>query len=193
MKTLLPSLLVVAVCVMACGSPTANADGSIVIKSGSFTLSNDTQNISNSISLTFDEDASGVFDVEGEWRLGDHVAIGGELLSYSNDWVSNVGTSGDNDTLVLMFNGKRYFGPTKLVQPYIGAGIGIASVDFDGLGGSSSGEDLALQVMGGISVRRGKLGFYSELRWLSSEPEDGAGQDIDVSGTGLFAGLSFQF
>ncbi len=168
------------------------ADSALIVKAGSFELSDDTQGISGGISLMFDEDASGVFAIEYEWGI-DKVVLGGELLGYSNDWDSSAATSGDNDTLAIMFNVKRYFEIHKSIQFYIGGGIGIASVDLEGPSGSATGDDLALQVMTGVTVRAKKVGLYTEVKSFSSEPEDDFGDDIDVSGTGLFGGISFHF
>ena len=168
------------------------ADSALIVKAGSFELSDDTQGISGGISLMFDKDASSVFAIEYEWGI-DEVVLGGELLGYSNDWDSSAATSGDNDTLAIMFNVKRYFEIHKSIQVYIGGGIGIASVDLDGPSGSATGDDLALQVMAGVTVRAKKVGFYTEVKSFSSEPEDDFGDDIDVSGTGLFGGMSFHF
>lgn len=167
------------------------ADSALIIKTGSYTLSDETQGLGGD-TLTFDEDASGVFAIEYEWGI-DKVALGVELLSYRNDWDSSIATSGDNDTLATMLNVKRYFEIGKSIQFYIGGGIGIASVDFDGPGGSASGDDFALQVMAGVTVRAEKIGLYTEVKSFSSEPEDDFGDDIDVSGTGLFGGISFHF
>ncbi len=168
------------------------ADSALIVKAGSFELSDDTQGISGGISLMFDKDASSVFSIEYEWGI-DKVVLGGELLGYSNDWDSSAATSGDNDTLAIMFNVKRYFEIHKSIQFYIGGGIGIASVDFDGPSGSAEGDYLALQVMAGVTVRAKKIGLYTEVKSFSSEPEDDFGDDIDVSGTGLFGGISFHF
>ncbi len=168
------------------------ADSALIVKAGSFELSEDTQGISGGISLMFDKDASSVFAIEYEWGI-DEVVLGGELLGYSNDWDSSAATSGDNDTLAIMFNVKRYFEIHKSIQVYIGGGIGIASVDLDGPSGSATGDDLALQVMAGVTVRAKKVGFYTEVKSFSSEPEDDFGDDIDVSGTGFFGGISFHF
>jgi len=174
-------------------STTANADPvALIIKTGSYTLSDESQRISN-ITLTFEDKADGLFGLELEWRQPTGTAFGLELLRFTNDWRSNVGTRGDNDTLALLFNVKKYFNASKVVRPYIGAGIGVASVDFTGPGGSASGEDLALQAMGGIEFRGQKVGFYTEVKYLSSKPEDDVGANINVSGTGLFAGLSIFF
>ncbi|MEE9597176.1 MAG: outer membrane beta-barrel protein [Acidiferrobacterales bacterium] len=173
-------------------SQPVQADSALIVKAGSFELSDDTQGISGGISLMFDKDASSVFAIEYEWGI-DKVVLGGELLGYSNDWDSSAATSGDNDTLAIMFNVKRYFEIHKSIQFYIGGGIGIASVDFDGPSGSAEGDDLALQVMAGVTVRAKKVGLYTEVKSFSSEPEDDFGDDIDVSGTGLFGGISFHF
>lgn len=164
----------------------------LIVKAGSFKLSDETQAISG-ISLTFDDKASGVFGGELEWRRNDNIAFGAELLLYSNDWRSGLGTVGDNDTLALLVNAKKYFAATKHVLPFIGAGIGFTSADFSGPGGSVSASDLALQAMAGIEFRGEKVGFYTEAKYLTSKPEDDVGANIDVSGVGIFAGVSITF
>lgn len=192
MKPLMSVFLLIVMAATTFLSHPVQADSALIVKAGSFKLSDDTQGISGGISLMFDEDASSVFAIEYEWGI-DKVVLGGELLGYSNDWDSSVATSGDNDTLAIMFNVKRYFEIHKSIEFYIGGGIGIASVDFDGPSGSATGDDLALQVMAGVTVRAKKVGLYTEVKSFSSEPEDEFGDDIDVSGTGLFGGISFHF
>jgi len=192
MKPLMSVFLLIVMAATTFLSHPVQADSALIVKTGSFKLSDDTQGISGGISLMFDEDASSVFAIEYEWGI-DKVVLGGELLGYSNDWDSSVATSGDNDTLAIMFNVKRYFEIHKSIEFYIGGGIGIASVDFDGPSGSATGDDLALQVMAGVTVRAKKVGLYTEVKSFSSEPEDEFGDDIDVSGTGLFGGISFHF
>lgn len=193
MKTLLVSGLVAGAVFGSLGVSPAMADPvALIIKAGSFKLSDESQSISG-ISLTFDDKASGVFGGELEWRTKENVAFGAELLLYSNDWRSGVGTTGDNDTLALMVNAKRYFAVSKNVFPFVGAGVGFASVDFTGPGGSASGSDLAVQAMAGIEFRADKIGFYTEAKYLTSKPEDDFGAEIDVTGVGLFAGLSITF
>jgi opacity protein-like surface antigen len=191
MKLFISAFSLMVMTAMTFLSHPVQADSALIIKAGSFELSDDTQTITGG-SLVFDEDASGVFSIEYEWGI-DKVVLGAELLGYSNDWDSSMATSGDNDTLAIMFNVKRYFEIRKTLLFYVGGGIGVASVDFDGPGGSAQGDDLALQVMAGVSVRAYKIGFYGEVKSFSSEPEDDFGDDIDVSGTGLFGGVSFHF
>lgn len=171
----------------------ARADSSaLILKLGSFTLSDADQRISG-IPLTFEDNSSGEFGGEFEFRRNDGAAFGIEILNYTNDWRSGVGTTGDNNTLALMFNAKRYFYATRSVLPYIGGGIGLASTDFTGPGGSASGDDLAFQILAGIEVRGRQAGLYTEVKHFISKPEDEFGDDIDVSGTGVFVGVSIYF
>lgn len=185
-------LLAGMVCASLTFSAAARADWDLIVKTGAFKLSKDSQTVSG-VGLTFDDSASGVFGIEGQYRLRPDVTLGGELLRYKNDWKSSIGTSGDADTTALMFNIKKYFNTSKKVQPYIGGGIGFASTDLNGPGGTGTGDGLALQAMGGVELRFKKVGFYSELKWLGAKPEDEAGEKIDVSGVGLFAGVAIHF
>jgi hypothetical protein len=53
---------------------------------------------------------------------------------------------------------------------------------------------LARQAIAGIDFRLGeKIGIYTEAKYLTSEPEDDVGDNIDVTGTGFFVGLAVGF
>ena len=189
-KKLIGALLVGALC--AYTLPATAGSVTLILKAGDFRLSEEAQSIED-ISLFLDEETSGVFSAELEWRNNDNVSFGGELLMYGADWSSDFGTGGDLDTLALLFNVKRYFAVSKYVFPFVGAGIGVASLDFDGPGGSASASDLALQAIVGIEFRAEKVGVYIEGKYFTSAPEDDFGDEIDVTGTGVFTGLSFTF
>ncbi|BAU49472.1 hypothetical protein SVA_2924 [Sulfurifustis variabilis] len=186
-------LAALAGAMLAAAAPSTFADGGvIIIKTGTFTLSEESQSISG-ISLAFDDSASGVFGIELEWRMAGGTGLGVELVRYVNDWDPVFG-KGDNDTTALLFNAKKYFAVSPTVQPYVGAGIGFAGVDFEGPGGSASASDLALQAVAGIDFRLGeKFGVYTEAKYLTSEPEDDEGDNVDVTGTGFFLGLTIGF
>ncbi len=197
MKPKLGMLLAVVLCTSMAWASAAQA-WDLILKTGNYTLSDDSQTIFDpffgSFDLAFDDKSDSVFGIEGQWYWQPDTALGIEYLQFSNDWTSTAaGTSGDIDVSAFMFNFKKYFNTKHKVQPYIGAGIGFASLDFNGPGGTASGDDIAFQVVGGVHVRGKKAGFYSELKWFSSQPEDDAGEDIDVGGTGIFAGVSFHF
>jgi opacity protein-like surface antigen len=186
------SILTLAACGLFFGAAVSADSSALILKAGSFTLSDADQRIGG-INLTFEKNSSSELGGEFEWRRSDGAAFGIEILNYNNDWKSGIGTSGDNNTLALMFNAKRYFSATKSVLPFIGGGVGFASTEFSGPGGSASGDDLALQILAGIEVRGKQAGFYTEVKKLVSKPEDEFGDDIDVSGTGVFVGVSIFF
>ncbi len=191
MKPIRGVLFAVVICGSMVLAPAAHA-WDLIVKTGNYTLSDDSQTI-ETIPLRLDDESDSVFGIEGQWFWRPETAFGLEYMQFSNDWSSGVGTSGDIDVSAFLFNLKKYFNTRGKVQPYIGAGIGVASLDFEGPGGSASGDDIAFQVVAGIHVRGKKAGFYTELKALRSQPEDEFGEDIDVGGTGVFAGVSFHF
>ena len=174
-------------------SSAASAETALILKTGQFTLSEDSQEILN-VPRQFDDSSSGVFGAELEWRMESGISLGGELTLYQNDWVtpSNPLSSGEVDTVIVMFNAKKYFAVSDIVHPYVGAGAGVAVTDFSGaITGNSSG--LAIQAVGGIEFRWGKVGLYTELKALSADTEDEGNEEVDVSGNGAFVGLSIFF
>jgi hypothetical protein len=170
------------------------AETAVIIKTGQFTLSKDSQEIFMNIPRQFDDRSSSVIGGELEWRMKDGISLGGEVTLYQNDWVtpSNPLSSGQVDTVIVMFNAKKYFAVSEIVHPYVGAGVGVAVTDFSGaITGNSSG--LAIQAVGGIEFRWDKFGLYTELKALSADTEDDLNEEVDVSGTGVFVGLSIFF
>jgi outer membrane protein W len=181
------------VVVLLCSGPGARAAGEVIIKTGAFRLSESSQQLSDGTNLDFDQNASGVVGVEAGWRSQEGLALTGELLGYRNNWSSDMNISGHVDTGAVFFNIKKYFNAAHKVQPYLGIGLGYAGVDFSSQGEHGYAGDTAYQAMVGLAVRGKTFGFYSELNYLSSKPQDNIGDQIDVSGTGLFAGLLISF
>lgn len=167
------------------------AENVIIPKLGSFSLS-ETQQTTVGVNATYDEDSSGVFAVEYERRLDGGFSFGGEFVSYTNDYTSSSG-SGEADVGVLTFNVKQYFNSSGSFMPFVGAGIGFGVAS---MSGPISGDavDLALQIMGGFEYQfTDTIGIYAEYKVISSEPEDDAGETVDISGSGVFAGLTIHF
>lgn len=188
------ALLGMAVTLGLCTPSIASAaNTALILKTGSFTLSTDRQTIAGQ-SLILDDSASGILGVEFEWRQASGLAYGVELVRHETD-VTSTGTTARStmETFAVLGTVKKYFSPSKAVRPYIGAGIGAASVDFNGNLITGSGGGLGLQAMGGVEFRGQKVGLYTELKYLSAKVEDDANQDADGSGTGIFVGLSIFF
>jgi len=173
--------------------PVAAGSIAFIAKAGTFKVSKDRQIIDGGL-VIIDDSASGVFGLELEWRQTDGIAFGLEYVQYEND-VSTTGSSlrSTMDTVAILGNVKKYFRPTATVNPYIGAGIGAAAIDFNGdlITGSAGG--LAAQMMGGVEFQWEKVGLYTELKYLYAEPEDDFNQKAKGSGTGAFAGIRIAF
>jgi hypothetical protein len=175
---------------------TAGASGvTLIFKVGSFQLASSTQTIVF-LNRNFSS-ANLAYGLEGEWRQESGLAFGLELFGHTQDYTTTASVeSGDVGVNSAFINVKKYFRPGAIVQPYIGAGIGGASTNFSagsggGITGSASG--FAVQGMTGIAFRWQHVGIYTELKYERAEIEDAAGQGVDASGTGLFAGMSVHF
>jgi len=167
----------------------------LIFKIGNFQLASDSQTILGA-SRSFSA-ANMAYGLEGEWRLENGFAFGLELFSHTQDYTTTGSAeSGDMAVTNVFLNAKKYFRPGSLVQPYIGAGLGSASAKFSaGTAGGITGStgSFALQGMAGVVFRWRQVGIYSEFKYERAELEDAAGQSVDASGSGLFAGMSVHF
>ncbi|HEX9812530.1 MAG TPA: outer membrane beta-barrel protein [Burkholderiales bacterium] len=172
----------------------------LMIKPGSFKIDTQSQTlnlVSGTSTLQFDTSSSSVFGLEGEWLVRPDISVGVEVVKFSNKHVDTSVTppppnDGSTDTLAFLVNAKRYFLPASDWQPYVGAGLGSAVVDFAGpVTGSTSG--IALQVMGGVQWRRDQFALRAEYKRLKADTEDNTGQKVDMSGSGFFLGIGFYF
>jgi opacity protein-like surface antigen len=175
----------------------ALAENVINVKVGKFSL-DETQQTPILFPITLEEDSSGALAVEYEWRAETGFAFGGELVLYNNSYTT-AGGSGDADSGVATFNVKNYFNATESFKPFIGGGIGFGVVSLTGTGNHYQGDaaGLALQLMVGAEFRVSKpIGLYAEYKYISSETEDFEGNSnakFDISGSGLFVGVSVHF
>jgi opacity protein-like surface antigen len=170
----------------------------LIFKGGSFSLGSDVQSISADVSgvptpfqTTFGGSAT-AFGLDAEWRTRNGWAFGGEAMVHSHKYTAvslapaSSGT-GDMQVVTVLANAKKYFRPQSIVQPYVGAGIGIAVVNMSGqLEGTTIG--YSIQAMGGVAFRWEHVGIYTEAKFQANKASD-----VDASGSGLFAGMSVQF
>ena len=183
--------------------PTAASGVTLIFKLGSFTLASDSQTLLGS-SRSFSA-ANLAYGVEGEWHFQNGFAIGVELFGHGQEYTTAGATgSGDMTVVNALFNAKKYFRPAAVVQPYVGVGFGSSVSDFSP--GSSSGTSgitgtaggFAVQGMAGVAFRWRHVGIYSEFKYVRAETEatdllTGVKETVDVSGTGLFAGMNVHF
>ena len=165
----------------------------MLLKTGVITLSEESQSLLGT-DLIYDDSASGVLAIEGYYQFDSGFTIGGELLKYSAEFTTVGSNQVHNvDVLAVMGTAKKFFRVGSSLQPYIGAGLGFATTDISGpsFGGNTSG--VAYQLMAGLEYRSDSIGVFGEFKMLSADTEDDGGESVDVSGTGLFAGVAFHF
>lgn len=166
----------------------AEDKNNIVIKAGSFDLSSTNQTIISPV--TFDAKSTSVFAIEYERNFGDDMSWGVEYISYENTF--NSGASSASSSLILA-NFKKYFDASKSIKPFIGVGAGAAIVSLSGSGAGGSAGALGTQLMGGVKFIFKSVDAVLEYKLVSGEPEDAVGTTVDISGSGLFAGIAIKF
>ncbi|MCV3272194.1 outer membrane protein [Roseobacter sinensis] len=133
-------------------------------------------------------------EIEFAYRTGD-----------ATDFSGGAGSGGDLASTSLMINGYYQFATRSAWQPYVGAGLGVATeIDFDIEGGSAAGEYsdsgvFAAQIMAGARYAvSDRVSLYGELRYFtagSPDLETDAGQvlAVDYDTLDLLAGVVFRF
>lgn len=172
------------------GATAEDNPGAIMLKGGNYTLDTTSQTILFT-SATFEEDVESEFSLEYEYRINDKVGLGIEFISFTGNYTA-LSIPGKADHLMIMGNARRYFDLARHVKPFFGAGIGASGVDMSGpIIGNAGG--LALQGLIGIEFPFDRFAAVAEYKYVSAEPEDDAGETVDMSGSGLFAGVLFRF
>ena len=175
-------------------SVTAEEDAkkySVILKTGSYSMSTSSQTIL-ARAVKFDDSASGVFGAEFIWNSNQDVSFGGEVFVHNNDYTAS-GSPGEASASFIMFNARKHFMEGNF-RPFVGAGIGAGSVDLSGsLNGTAGG--LAIQVLAGAEYRvADSVGLYVEYKnMLSADLEDDAGESVDMTGSGVLAGVAIHF
>jgi len=132
-------------------------------------------------------DTGGSFDVGIGSRVSHNLAIEGTFGGHSAD------RGGDEVTVIPLTFGARLILPAPVVEPYVGAGLGIYFADLEEPGIDDS--DTTIGGYGSLGVDawlnpRTALNFEGKYHWI--EPEFG-GVDVDVSGWTLSLGVRVAF
>lgn len=170
----------------------------VTLKTGMLTLSKDTQTLFGT-ARNFDDSAAGIYAIEGYYQFQSGLIIGGEFLAYSTEFTTLGASRHDIDITILFANVKQYFRTDKTIQPFIGGGIGYAVTDTRGpstgssINGNTSG--IAYQLLAGVEYRSTDFSVFGEFKFLSADTESSSTSttNIDVSGSGFFAGATYHF
>jgi len=167
------------------------------VKSGEVTLVDASQTIAGA-EREFNDDASNFLALEFETRArGEDVAVGGEIMRYTNRYRRATLTGGNYEdsmrTFALLATGKFFFGEGRRFEPYLGGGVGVVQLhDYGGpIEGLAGG--LAAKAVVGLQVRGDRFGGRLELFHLQGAADDDKGDEIDASANGVLLGATFFF
>lgn len=186
-----PVLAIVFLMFLSLSCFAADKSNTIAIKAGSYDLSKTNQVVLGSnINLT--EGSDSVFAVEYMRSMSGNYRLGGELISFKNNY-TQLASRGEIDTLYVLFTADKYWQATSWMKPYLGVGVGAVTIDVSGpIAGDAGG--FAFAARAGLDFTlSSNIGLLVEYKYLSGKPDDSNNQDIDVSGSGIFAGLNIYF
>jgi len=133
----------------------------------------------------FDHKFDGGFRVESEWSY----------RKSDDDKYGTAAASGDVKTTALMVNGVYDFDTGTGWAPYLGLGVGMANVNYQGSTLNASGTDGAYQILAGVGVDLGS-GVTLDLGYRYFDPNkvkmDGV-YTSDNSSHDVAVGLRFTF
>ncbi|MEN8170306.1 MAG: outer membrane beta-barrel protein [Pseudomonadota bacterium] len=178
------------VVLMLAAMPVKAADLFLSVKAGMFELKEDTFS-SGAYGTTIIDTASISSGAIGlEWLLRDKWMVGLEIYKMKHDWIAVGGETGDLESRLVVFSGKRLFNTDSVVQPYVGAGIGLVDMDFST--GDIWDNELAsiVHLGGGVIFKFGDVAAYAETRYIEMLSTFA---EYDYTGSGIYAGLRFGF
>ena len=184
-------LAVAVLALLLFSTPSAFAQDALVLSVGTMHLSHNRQTLAGTDSV-LQTGSTGTYGVAWEQRHYNGIAYGAEYLIYNNE-TSNATQTGSVTSRLLMLTLKKYHHPQAHIYPYVGVSAGLVNTSVTGVnGGTSAGP--ALEVNGGVEFEWAhSLGFYTELRGIYAPSGALYGTHVNVSGVGLYAGLSLLF
>lgn len=170
--------------------PAQAADLFLSIKTGTFDLQNDAFSSSVYGPLIIDTQSTSSNAIGLEWLLHDRWMVGFELYKMQHDWRAVSGETGQIDSRMAVFSGKRLFNTDSVVQPYLGAGLGLVYMDFN-TGDSWENEgSVAGHLGGGVLVKFDSVALYVEMRHFENLSTT---SDYEYVGSSMYGGLRFGF
>ncbi|MHB1565619.1 MAG: hypothetical protein ACYCXG_02685 [Acidiferrobacter sp.] len=171
--------------------PVAAAEDALILTVGAFHLSHNQQDLGGTTTRVA-TNAGSDYSIAWELRHYNGIAYGAEYLIFRND-LNQVGRTGTATSQLFMLTLKKYDRPVAHVYPYIGVSAGLADTALGGIGGRT-GIGPAVEVDGGVEFEWAHtIGLYTELRGVYAQPGDIYGTRVNVSGVGLYGGISLLF
>ncbi|MHB1513495.1 MAG: hypothetical protein ACYCTF_10080 [Acidiferrobacter sp.] len=176
---------------LALTTQAAFAEDALILTMGATHLAHTHQMVAGGDS-SLSQSANSVYDIAWEQRHYNGIAYGGELL-LSNNTIANASGNGNVASRTFMLTLKKYHRPTAHVYPYIGAGVGLMDTEVTGVNGGT-GIGPAVEVDGGVEFAWAhSIGFYTELRGIYAPGGVIYGTRVNMSGVGIYGGVSLLF
>lgn len=190
-KAVYRHIIVGALACLLLTAPSAFAQDALILTVGAMNLAHNHQTVSGTDD-TVNAVTTGAYGLAWEKRYYNGIAYGAEYMIYNNR-IASTGHQGTVTSRLLMLTLKKYHRPWAHVYPYVGASAGLVATSVTGVSGHT-GVGPALEVDGGVEFEWAhSLGIYTELRGLYAPSGAIYGTHVNVSGVGLYAGLSLLF
>ena len=171
--------------------PAAFAEDALIITLGAFHLAHTTQGIRGT-RTQFNAGTNNDYNIAWEQRHYNGIAYGAQYTIFDSH-VRQPFHAGTMTARLFMATLKRYIHPWPHVYPFIGASAGLADVSYGGIS-ARNGVGPAFAINGGVEFELAHIiGLYTEVRALYAQGGDIYGTDTNVSGVGIYGGLSFLF
>lgn len=172
-------------------APSAFAQDALILTVGAMNAAHTQQMIAGTDD-TLQSVTTSAYGLAWEKRHYNGIAYGAEYLIYNNK-IASAARHGTATSRLLMLTLKKYHRPWAHVYPYVGASAGLVTTSVTGVRGHT-GIGPALEVDGGVEFEWAhSLGIYTELRGLYAPSGALYGTHLNVSGVGLYVGLSLLF
>jgi opacity protein-like surface antigen len=183
----------------------AEYKNSFTYKKGFFSLQDKTQSLRSSFSagsttntFVFEESFENIFSLEYERNITRSFSLAVGVLQGNINILSGPSSTSDGavsksmDITYYMFMARKYFRLSESSTPYLG--IGSVWTDYS-IGNYNSGTDpVALQAMVGFKIKFNKVSLVLEYKNISfGEARGPFASNLSVSGSGYFAGVSYNF
>ena len=149
----------------------------------------------------FNDDSIFALGVTYLYKMDQGYAFGADVYGYTNKIVTTATNNGDATTVHLYGVFQKYFNTGGTVQPYVGVGLGLASVSFDanvngdisdGINDSAIGLSYEI-ILGSEFAINEDIGVVMEYKYFDfniDDDIDGRNIEIESDGHALLVGAS---
>lgn len=171
--------------------PAAFAEDALIVSLGAFHIAHTTQSVDGA-QAHFSAGTNNDYSIAWEQRHYNGIAYGAQYTIFSGH-VTQQAVRGSMTTRLFMATLKRYIHPWPHTYPFIGASVGLADVSYGDFN-TRTGVGPAFAINGGVEFELAHMiGLYTEIRGLYAQGGDIYGANTNVSGVGVYEGLSFLF